>query len=83
MHNWAPARCARSISVGVCVPGMLAIEAIQRAESHPNTLYAAGSTQEEVGLRGATATANLIEPDVAIVLEGPPHRSPEPCSPRP
>lgn len=50
----------------------LAIEALQRIDGQPGTLFAAGSTQEEVGLRGATATANLIEPDVAIVLEGPP-----------
>lgn len=50
----------------------LAIETVHRVGSHPNTLFAAGSTQEEVGTRGAAVTVNLIEPDVAIVLEGPP-----------
>lgn len=41
-------------------------------EGHPNTLIAAGTVQEEVGLRGAKAAAFKIKPDVAIVLEGPP-----------
>ncbi len=51
----------------------LCIETMQRLDdSHPNTILAAGSAQEEVGLRGARATAHLIDPDVAIVLEGPP-----------
>ena len=35
-------------------------------------LIVAGSTQEEVGLRGAKTLANTTQPDVAIVLEGPP-----------
>jgi len=35
-------------------------------------LVVAGSVQEEVGLRGAKSLANLIKPDLAIVLEGPP-----------
>jgi endoglucanase len=37
--------------------------------SHPNTLYGAATVQEEVGLRGAETIANLIDPDLAIVLE--------------
>lgn len=40
--------------------------------NHPNTLIAAGTVQEEVGLRGAKSLANKVKPDVAIVLEGPP-----------
>ena len=49
----------------------LAVEALQRlaAEGHPNTAYAVGTVQEEVGLRGATTTAYAINPDVAIILE--------------
>ncbi len=39
---------------------------------HPNTLIAAGTVQEEVGLRGAKSLAGKVKPDVAIVLEGPP-----------
>lgn len=39
---------------------------------HPNRLILAGTVQEEVGCRGAKTAANFIQPDVAIVLEGPP-----------
>ena len=35
-------------------------------------LVVAGTVQEEVGLRGARTLGNLVQPDVAIVLEGPP-----------
>jgi putative aminopeptidase FrvX len=37
--------------------------------SHPNTLFAVATVQEEVGLRGATTSVELINPDVAIILE--------------
>lgn len=47
----------------------LAIEVLRRVQSHPNILYAVGNAQEEVGLRGAITTTNLIAPDVGIVLE--------------
>jgi len=36
---------------------------------HPNTLYAAATVQEEVGLRGAQTAGWLVDHDVAIVLE--------------
>lgn len=39
---------------------------------HPNRLIFAGTVQEEVGCRGAKTSANFIQPDVAIILEGPP-----------
>ncbi len=39
---------------------------------HPNELVFAGTVQEEVGTRGARTLANLVKPDVAIILEGPP-----------
>ena len=49
----------------------LAIDALRQtaAEGHPNTLYAVGTVQEEVGLRGAKTSAYMVEPDVAIILE--------------
>ncbi|MBN1484099.1 MAG: M42 family metallopeptidase [Chloroflexia bacterium] len=34
-----------------------------------NSLYAVGTVQEEVGLRGAKTSAHLVNPDVAIILE--------------
>lgn len=36
-------------------------------QPHPNTIYAVGTVQEEVGLRGAGTAAHVIDPDVAIV----------------
>lgn len=39
---------------------------------HPNTVFGVGTAQEEVGLRGAATSAALIEPDIAVVLEGTP-----------
>jgi len=38
----------------------------------PGTLYGAATVQEEVGLRGARTAAQHVNPDIAIVLEGPP-----------
>jgi putative aminopeptidase FrvX len=40
--------------------------------SRPNRLILCGTVQEETGLRGAKTAAVVAEPDVAIVLEGPP-----------
>jgi endoglucanase len=37
--------------------------------AHPNTLFVAGTVQEEVGLRGATTVGNVVEPDLAFALE--------------
>jgi len=41
-----------------------------RQVPHPNTLWAAGTVQEEVGVRGARTAVYGINPDAAIVLEG-------------
>jgi endoglucanase len=38
-------------------------------DGHPNAVYAVGTVQEEVGLRGAKTSACSINPDVAIILE--------------
>jgi putative aminopeptidase FrvX len=38
-------------------------------EPHPNRLYGAATVMEEVGLRGATTSVDVIDPDVAIILE--------------
>lgn len=49
----------------------LAIAAMQRLAKtgHPNTVFAVATVQEEVGARGATTSAEVINPDVAIILE--------------
>ena len=36
---------------------------------HANTIYGVATAQEEVGARGATTSVDLINPDVAIILE--------------
>ncbi len=37
--------------------------------SHPNVIYGVATVMEEVGCRGAKTSAEVINPDVAIVLE--------------
>ena len=60
------------------------IEAMRRlkASGHPNQIFFAATTQEEVGLRGAHSAADVIKPDIGIAIEGgitgdSPGRSPE------
>ncbi len=38
-------------------------------KSHPNTLYGVATVQEEVGVRGATTSVDMVAPDIAIILE--------------
>jgi putative aminopeptidase FrvX len=40
--------------------------------NHPNTVYGAGTVQEENGAKGAGTIASIIKPDVCLVLEGAP-----------
>lgn len=55
------------------VGATIAMEVVRRLRTegvqHPNTVYSAATVMEEVGLRGATTIASLVDPDVAIVLE--------------
>jgi putative aminopeptidase FrvX len=45
------------------------IEALRKAKGNTHDIYAVGTVQEEVGLRGATTSAYEIEPDIAIALD--------------
>ncbi|HEY5611304.1 MAG TPA: M42 family metallopeptidase [Thermoanaerobaculia bacterium] len=47
------------------------LEAVRRVSSmkHPNTIVAVGTVQEEVGLRGARTSSQLVKPDVGIAVE--------------
>lgn len=49
----------------------LVIDALRhfQSEPHPNTIVGVQTVMEEVGVRGATTSARVANPDVAIVLE--------------
>lgn len=49
----------------------LVISALQALQdkTHPNTVYGVATVMEEVGVRGATTSVRVVEPDVAIILE--------------
>ncbi len=55
------------------IGAFIVMEALRRIKedniAHPNTVYGAATVQEEVGLRGAQTVAQLVDPDVGIVLE--------------
>ncbi len=38
-------------------------------EPHPNTVFGVGTTQEEVGTRGAKTAADVVNPDFCVVLD--------------
>jgi putative aminopeptidase FrvX len=52
--------------------GVIQTGQILAQSNHPNRLILCGTVQEEVGLRGAKTAAAFSNPDIAIVLEGPP-----------
>lgn len=49
----------------------IAIEVLKQLkdEKHPNTVYGVGTVQEEVGLRGAKTSTNLIQPDIGFAVD--------------
>ena len=48
-----------------------AIEVLRRLKGvrHPNTVFAVGTTQEEVGLRGAGTSAYEVNPDIGFAID--------------
>lgn len=51
-----------------CAVMAAVMEKLQR-EIHPNEVYGVGTVQEEVGLRGATTSVNLVNPDIAFAID--------------
>lgn len=51
-----------------CAITIEVLKALQN-EKHPNIVYASGSVEEEVGLRGGKTVAGLVDPDICIVLD--------------
>ena len=49
----------------------IVLEVLKRLkdEAHPNVVYGVGTVQEEVGLRGARTSGNMIEPDICFALD--------------
>lgn len=49
----------------------LIIDVLQslKNEDHPNVIFGAATVMEEVGLRGATTSVEIVDPDIAIILE--------------
>ena len=47
------------------------VEVLRRlqGQAHPNTVFAVATVQEEVGLRGATTSAQAVQPDIGIALD--------------
>lgn len=76
---WAPFTTTRGgkVAIGKAFDDragtFVGLEVLRRLKTeninHPNTLFVAGTVQEEVGLRGASTVGNLVEPDLAVALE--------------
>jgi len=47
----------------------IAIEAIRRAKDPTCDIFLVGTTQEEVGIRGARVAGNALDPDIGIALD--------------
>jgi len=45
------------------------IQTLRELEASPHTIYAVFTTQEEVGLRGATTSSYIAQPDLAIAID--------------
>jgi endoglucanase len=76
---WSPFSLARGgkVAIGKAfddrVGTFVGLEVLRKLKTekleHPNTVYVAGTVQEEVGLRGASTVGNVVEPDLAFALE--------------
>jgi putative aminopeptidase FrvX len=55
--------------IGCFLTSELVRQLAESGTDHPNVVIGAGTVQEEVGLRGARTVANLVKPDVCIILD--------------
>ncbi|HUJ75731.1 MAG TPA: M42 family metallopeptidase [bacterium] len=55
--------------VGALVAALVVRALKEQKISHPNTVVGMATVQEEVGLRGARTSANVVRPDVCLTLE--------------
>jgi endoglucanase len=53
--------------VGVAV--MVAVLRALQTRDHPNTVFGAATVMEEVGIRGAATSVEMVHPNAAIILE--------------
>lgn len=53
--------------VGVAI--IISVLQALKDQNHPNTVFGAATVMEEVGIRGATTSVEMVQPDVAIILE--------------
>ena len=51
-----------------CYMALQVLKELDKAD-HPNTVIAGATVQEEVGLRKATTSPHVVEPDIAFVLD--------------
>jgi endoglucanase len=55
------------------IGSVIAAEIIRKIKeediSHPNVIYGASTVQEEIGARGAKTSAQMIKPDISIIVE--------------
>jgi len=76
---WSPFQTLHDGKVGMGkafddrIGAFVIMEAMRRIKEqgieHPNVIIGAATVQEEVGLRGAQTMAQIVNPDVAIVIE--------------
>ncbi len=53
------------VGCGVFIDVLHALERVK----HPNSVYGVGTVQEEVGTRGAKTSAEVVKPDICLVVE--------------
>ena len=52
-----------------CAVLLMALQRTSKS-NHPNQLFYVATVQEEIGLRGARTSAQIVKPDIGIALEG-------------